>query len=566
MKNQVENNKAKQNQAGMNKAEQPAENKPNRLVLPLGQTIFLPQTAMGVSYIDKVRTRVYLDSVQRQPEAVFLRGFYEIDLEYHGLEGNRLYKHRVMLPLRVELPADWLAPLAYEPEELHVVITKPMLCILSPYVLEFGSGLVVEYVGDRLYREEKTEEVQPKDMQPLEITAEDMPSREMQSAEIQERLESKFGSPAQPKSAEELLPKAVRSSAEAKEEQPAETVEAAVREEAEPAERAVSGAKRDYHLPVWSGQKSATASSALADKPPVKQAAASAGAEEVALPQVEQSKLRTMLTVAAISRLQAKGEVLTGVNKNQPQEVILLEPKTEAVAGKSVASMPINVQVAAEHEETPAAAVMADDKVEMEVEQTVAEVTEPVLNEDMAGVMADIEEEAAVETSAVVETAVEPVAVEDTVNIEPVAAENADEQDLAVTAEDYAEELAATVAAAAEKTEQAKQSEQTEQAKQSEQTEQAADSTIKTVNADGVRLRVGLRDAQKIRPVPRPVDETNRTTQTDGNYCLKYYVVKPGDDPMSIALKHNVPLERLRETNKALSGDLTVGMVLRIPC
>ncbi len=556
MKNQVENNKAKQNQAGMNKAEQPAENKPNRLVLPLGQTIFLPQTAMGVSYIDKVRTRVYLDSVQRQPEAVFLRGFYEIDLEYHGLEGNRLYKHRVMLPLRVELPADWLAPLDYEPEELHVVITKPMLCILSPYVLEFGSGLVVEYVGDRLYREEKTGEVQPKDMQPLEITAEDMPSREIQSAEIQERLESKFGSPAQPKSAEELLPKAMRSSAEAKEEQPAETVEAAVKDEAEPAERAVSAAKRDYHLPVWSGQKSVSASSAPAEKPPVKQAAASAGAEEVALPQVEQSKLRTMLTVAAISRLQAKGEILTGVNKNQPQEVILLEPKTEAVAGKGVASMPINVQVAAEHEETPAAAVLADDKVEMEVEQTVAEVTEPVLNEDIAEVMADIEEEDAVEVSAVVEAEVEPatvetVAVEDTVSSEPVAAESADEQDLAVTAEDYAEELAATVAAAAEQT---------------EKTEQVADSTIKTVNADGVRLRVGLRDAQKIRPVPRPVDETNRTTQTAGNYCLKYYVVKPGDDPMSIALKHNVPLERLRETNKALSGDLTVGMVLRIPC
>ena len=561
MKNQVENNKAKQNQAGMNKAEQPAENKPNRLVLPLGQTIFLPQTAMGVSYIDKVRTRVYLDSVQRQPEAVFLRGFYEIDLEYHGLEGNRLYKHRVMLPLRVELPADWLAPLAYEPEELHVVITKPMLCILSPYVLEFGSGLVVECVGDRLYREEKTGEVQPKDMQPLEITAEDMPSREIQSAEIQERLESKFGSPAQPKSAEELLPKAMRSSAEAKEEQSAETVEAAVKDEAEPAESAVSAAKRDYHLPVWSGQKSVSASSAPAEKPPVKQAAASAGAEEVALPQVEQSKLRTMLTVAAISRLQAKGEILTGANKNQPQEVILLEPKTEAVAGKGVASMPINVQVAAEHEKTPAAAVLADDKVEMEVEQTVAEVTEPVLNEDIAGVMADIEEEDAVEVSAVVEAEVEPVvvepatvetvAVEDTVSIEPVAAENADEQDLAFTAEDYAEELAATVAAAAEQTEKA---------------EQTADSTIKTVNADGVRLRVGLRDAQKIRPVPRPVDETNRTTQTAGNYCLKYYVVKPGDDPMSIALKHNVPLERLRETNKALSGDLTVGMVLRIPC
>ena len=302
-----------------------------------------------------------------------------------------------------------------------MVITKPMLCILSPYVLEFGSGLVVEYVGDRLYREEKTGEVQPKDMQPLEITAEDMPSREIQSAEIQERLESKFGSPAQPKSAEELLPKAMRSSAEAKEEQPAETVEAAVKDEAEPAESAVSAAKRDYHLPVWSGQKSVSASSAPAEKPPVKQAAASAGAEEVALPQVEQSKLRTMLTVAAISRLQAKGEILTGANKNQPQEVILLEPKTEAVTGKGVASMPINVQVAAEHEETPAAAVLADDKVEMEVEQTVAEVTEPVLNEDIAEVMADIEEEDAVEVSAVVEAEVEPatvetVAVEDTVS------------------------------------------------------------------------------------------------------------------------------------------------------
>ena len=46
---------------------------------------------------------------------------------------------------------------------------------------------------------------------------------------------------------------------------------------------------------------------------------------------------------------------------------------------------------------------------------------------------------------------------------------------------------------------------------------------------------------------------------------MKYYVVKPGDDPMSIALKHNVPLERLRESNKALAGDLSVGMVLRIP-
>ena len=72
--------------------------KQNRLVLPLGQTVFLPQTAMGVSYIDKVRTKVYIDNLQRQEgrRNACLRGFYEIDLEYHGLEGQRLYKHRVI--------------------------------------------------------------------------------------------------------------------------------------------------------------------------------------------------------------------------------------------------------------------------------------------------------------------------------------------------------------------------------------------------------------------------------------------------------------------------------------
>ena len=51
--------------------------KQNRLVLPLGQTVFLPQTAMGVSYIDKVRTKVYIDNLQRQEgrRNACLRGF-----------------------------------------------------------------------------------------------------------------------------------------------------------------------------------------------------------------------------------------------------------------------------------------------------------------------------------------------------------------------------------------------------------------------------------------------------------------------------------------------------------
>lgn len=82
--------------------------------------------------------------------------------------------------------------------------------------------------------------------------------------------------------------------------------------------------------------------------------------------------------------------------------------------------------------------------------------------------------------------------------------------------------------------------------------------TLNVVNANGVRLRVGLREPSKITPAAP-------TNAGNGAFRLKYYVVKPGDDPMSIALQHNVPLESLRAANQALASDLSVGMVLRIP-
>lgn len=621
MKNQVDKNKMKKKQSGANLAanEQPADCNAKRLVLPLGQTIFLPQTAMGVSYIDKVRTRVYLDSLQRRPEAVCLRGFYEIDLEYHGLEGNRLYKHRVMLPLRVELPADWLAPLEYEPEELHVVITRPMLGIISPYVLEFNAGLAVEYVGDHMCSQCKpaaaqsaesavietakieTAKIETAEIETAEIEAaasatgkNETNSIEMQQAEVQQRLESKFGSPDKQRPAAELIQE-VRAQAVSA---PAEVAdEKAVAPTAE--DKAAAQGK--YHLPVWTGSREpGLAVAAKTEAEPVssrltakaeelaqKAAAKPNNAAEFALPQFEQGKLRSVLTVAAISRLQAKGEALAASGKNQPQEVILLEPQTEATA--KPAEMPISVQVAAEPE--PVAAAEAPETAEtvkaaeVEVETVAETITETVAENPAASAAVAVDNEA-VDNEAVdnevadneVESATEDVVSENVVseNVVPEASatvavmepEPAAEVMADKAAGDYADELAAAVAAAVhdEAAENAETSETSETVETVEAAaESLADGSVKAVNADGVRLRVGLRDAQKIRPVPRPASDNAAESKTAGSFCMKYYVVKPGDDPMSIALKHNVPLERLRESNKALAGDLSVGMVLRIP-
>ena len=568
MKNQVDKNKMKKKQSGANLAanEQPADCNAKRLVLPLGQTIFLPQTAMGVSYIDKVRTRVYLDSLQRRPEAVCLRGFYEIDLEYHGLEGNRLYKHRVMLPLRVELPADWLAPLEYEPEELHVVITRPMLGIISPYVLEFNAGLAVEYVGDHMCSQCKPAAAQSAESAAIETakieTAEieaaasatgknETNSIEMQQAEVQQRLESKFGSPDKQRPAAELIQEVRAQAVSAPAEVAAEKAVAPTAEDK-------AGAQGKYHLPVWTGSREPglaakaeelaqkAAAQAAAEQPLVKPVAGQPAAEkaaagvkqtaakpnnaaEFALPQFEQGKLRSVLTVAAISRLQAKGEALAASGKTQPQEVILLEPQTEATA--KPAEMPISVQVAAEPEPVAAAeAAEAAETVkaaEVEVETVAETITETVAenpaapaavavdNEAVNNEVADNEVESATENVVSENVVSENVVPETSATVAVMEPEPAAEVMADKAAGDYADELAAAVAAAVH--------------------DEAAD------------------------------NDNAAESKTAGSFCMKYYVVKPGDDPMSIALKHNVPLERLRESNKALAGDLSVGMVLRIP-
>lgn len=118
-----------------------------KMALPLAQTVFLPKTAMGVRYIEKIRTTVYAERVIQQDRERWLRGFYELDMEYRGLEGKRLYKHRVMLPLKVELPRGWLGGRGCDVADMHIVIGTPAIQILSPYVLEFSGQLWLEYIG-----------------------------------------------------------------------------------------------------------------------------------------------------------------------------------------------------------------------------------------------------------------------------------------------------------------------------------------------------------------------------------------------------------------------------------
>lgn len=507
--------------------------KQNRLVLPLGQTVFLPQTAMGVSYIDKVRTKVYIDNLQRQEgrRNACLRGFYEIDLEYHGLEGQRLYKHRVMLPLRVELPDDWLLPLDYEADELHAVISKPMLRILSPYVLEFSGQLVVEYVGDLMHRFDDDcddDDDDDHDHKP------DCDDDDDDDCDDDDRRHRRLGRH------DYRLPYIYQE----------QTAAASQSEAAEPQE-VQERLESKYHLPVWSAQPdeaavevaalgSAEAKETVADLPgqeAAKAPAAKTVAAEGVLPSfddAERSKMRTLLTNAAISRLQAKGEELinavasdelsvrpVGVAKSEAvQEVILISEGEKEMAQLTAAT------------------------VDAAVAQPVAAMPAAVLAENETAAVEDAQSVEAAPAVAMAEAESEPeMTLTEAAEREILPAEAANELAEAAAAAAEANEAAVETMAAAEPV--------------AEQPVSVAN-TLNVVNANGVRLRVGLREPSKITPAAP-------TNAGNGAFRLKYYVVKPGDDPMSIALQHNVPLESLRAANQALASDLSVGMVLRIP-
>lgn len=262
----------------------------------------------------------------------------------------------------------------------------------------------------------------------------------------------------------------------------------------------------------------------------------------------ERSKMRSLLTSAAISRLQAKGEKLIGT-----------------VAEDSVLERPANVVQQVSAEPVQEVILISEGEKEMTqltavaAEQTAAQPVEAASKPEAELVAATSEEVQAVEAAAMVDTtaatdmAKAPVSEAAEGEPEPVMAEAAERE---VSPAEAASELAEAAAAAAEANEAAEAAAEVE-AIAAEQPMNAFGAS-NLVNANGVRLRVGLREPAKIL-------STVSSNAAGTGFRLKYYVVKPGDDPMSIALQHNVPLESLRAANQALAGDLSVGMVLRIP-
>ena len=312
-----------------------------------------------------------------------------------------------------------------------------------------------------------------------------------------------------------------------------------------------------YHLPVWSAQPdeaavevaalgSAEAKETVADLPAQESAEAPAAktvAAEGVLPSfddAERSKMRTLLTNAAISRLQAKGEELinavasdelsvrpVGVAKSEAvQEVILISEGEKEMAQLTAATVDATTETAAAQ---PVEAAMPAE----------------VLAENEAAAVEAAQSVEAAPTMAMAETESEP---------EMMLTEAAEREILPTEA---ANELAKAAAAAAAEANEAALETMVAAEPVAEQPVSVAN-TLNVVNANGVRLRVGLREPSKITPAAP-------TNAGNGAFRLKYYVVKPGDDPMSIALQHNVPLESLRAANQALASDLSVGMVLRIP-
>lgn len=119
----------------------------NRAVLPLVQTVFLSRDAMGVKQIESFSARIFLDDIIGHSGSVWLNGKYEINLEYHGIEGRKLYKNRVSLPLKLEMPSHWQETAK---DKINLWVDCHGLEVLSPYVLEFSGDVVAETIVGEL--------------------------------------------------------------------------------------------------------------------------------------------------------------------------------------------------------------------------------------------------------------------------------------------------------------------------------------------------------------------------------------------------------------------------------
>ena len=113
----------------------------NTAVIPLVQTVFFPKDAVGVKQIERFSARVFPEDLIRHSDSIWLNGRYEIHLDYYGIEGKKMYKNRVDLPLKLEMPVDWQET---DENNIDVSIDCRKLDVLAPYVLEFSGRIAVK--------------------------------------------------------------------------------------------------------------------------------------------------------------------------------------------------------------------------------------------------------------------------------------------------------------------------------------------------------------------------------------------------------------------------------------
>ena len=117
-----------------------------KALIPLVQTVFLSKKSMGVKEVERFSATAFVDDITNENGKIWLEGKYEIHFDYYGIEGEKLYKERVKLPLRAELSADWKF---VNGESINLKIDCKKLQVLTPYVLEFGGNLEVLWVENR---------------------------------------------------------------------------------------------------------------------------------------------------------------------------------------------------------------------------------------------------------------------------------------------------------------------------------------------------------------------------------------------------------------------------------
>lgn len=550
-----------------------------KITLPLTQTVFLPKTAVGVRYIDKIRATVFIDDLQRSGDTVWLRGFYELDMEYQGMEGRGLNKYRIMLPLKVQTPSGWLGGLQYEAADLHGTVARPMVKILSPYVLDFSGTLNLEYVGDYRWQEDRAAAVPAPSNTPVHTLS---PKRRVWTSDIpmpdadavDKRIESKIdrfflgaasenqGEPRLIRSGSEHSEAYLIRSIEETSTQPQIKVTQIVNAAAEtlpeqeeqsripvwhfpepdvrPVQQVESPVEKPVGIPVYNPVEN-TVENTVKNIAAPGVAERTANMEQIYAPKLNKNRFRTLLTTAALAKLKARGESLQAAVEAQAAEdiaavsepVVVVKPIEEAEATETL-TVAEEVGVLTEQ------IAMNETVVEKSMPSQVDEVSASV--ETVENPMAEVEK--------MVENAEEPAVAEQSV-AEPAAKEDVDteteveaaDNEVMFTAETQ-EEVAETkvgVSAPAEP--------------------DVPDVELKMINANGVRLKMSAVQPARAAKASAPVEGCKKA----GSFSMRFYVVKPGDQPMSIALKNNISLESLLAANRITEGELTAGTVLRIP-